>query len=183
MYRSYLKNKSGFTLIELLVVVAIIAILSAVIFASLPKSREVSENNSIIRQVREYITAIELTYKANGDSYPYNGFSNLSQYGCLVDTNGDPGCEYNNTVPPMYPDSDGLDVLGTMIKLQALDVRVVDSQGHSFDSITYSTDGDRYRLRYPLKGENTDCGIDSAVQINSGGTNFGDVTICLYESR
>ena len=182
MSRSYL-NRNGFSLIELLVVVSIIGILAAVTLVTINTSRDRSENVSIIRQVREYATAMELMYVPNGNSYVYNGSSNLNQYGCLVDTTGSAECNYNGISTPVYPDSAGIAILGTFIALQPLEVQVVDSDGHVFDSITYSTDGNSFRLRYPLKGENEDCGFDNATVIGTGGANFGGVTICRFDSE
>ncbi len=185
MYRSNIKNtKQGFTLIELLVVVAIIGVLAAIVLVSLNSSRVKSENLSIIRQVREYTTALELTYKANGDSYPFRSSpaTTLTQYGCIVDTIGTGNCVYNNSSVSMYPDPAGLAVLGTMINLAPLDVVIEDNQGHIFDAVTYSTNGTNYRLRYTLRGENADCGLGGAFVIATAGINFPGVTVCVFQS-
>lgn len=179
--------KKGFTLVEVLVVVAVIAILSAVVLASLNNARTKGENAATVQQVEEYITALELTYNANNRSYPYNGASNLTTYGCLVNTRGTPqGCMFNGAWIAMYPNAAGLAILGQQIKLARLNTQIRDGQNHLFDSITYSTNGTVFRLRYPMKGvftANSQCGVENATILNAGGAQYPGVTICLYQSR
>lgn len=178
----YRKTQFGFTLTEILVVVAIIGSLSAIVLASLNKSRDKGENATIVKQVREYITALQLTYVPNGNEFPWNGGSNLNQYGCLTDTIGG-GCLYNDAPQPMYPD---LSPLPNYISLAPMKVITVDGQADRFDSVLYSSDGQTFRLRYTLTGElanDIDCGIENTQIVNVGGANFPDVTVCQYESR
>src|SRR3989338_3450008 len=63
------KNKYGFTLIELLVVVAIIGLLSSVIFASLDSARAKARDTRRIVDLKQLQTALELDYNDNG-KYP-----------------------------------------------------------------------------------------------------------------
>jgi prepilin-type N-terminal cleavage/methylation domain-containing protein len=59
-------NQSGFTLIELLTVVAIIAILSSVVLASITDSRRKARNTNKVNLVKQYINVLELYYNDNG---------------------------------------------------------------------------------------------------------------------
>lgn len=61
----------GFTLIELLVVMAIIALLSSVVFASLANARAKARDTRRIADVRSVVTALELYKDAHG-TYPSN---------------------------------------------------------------------------------------------------------------
>lgn len=63
------KNRHGFTLIELLVVVAIISLLSSVIFASLNSARAKAKDTRKIADLKSLQTALELYYNDNG-KYP-----------------------------------------------------------------------------------------------------------------
>lgn len=187
MQYTIMNKMRGFTLTELLVVIAVIAILSAVILASLNSTRTKGENAATVQQVEEYITALELTYNANNRSYPYNGSSNLTQYGCLVNTRGTPqGCMFNGAWIAMYPNAAGLAILGQQIRLTRLQTQIRDNQNHLFDSITYSTNGTQFRLRYPMKGVFTsasECGVENTTIFAAGGVNYPGVTICMYQSR
>lgn len=177
-------TRRGFTLIELLVVVSIVAILSSVVLVSLNQARNKGENAAIIRQVREYINAIELTYVPNNKEFPWQTGLDLDQYGCLTDTQGGgSGCIYNGTAQPLYPE---LDNLPTMINLNTPINVVTDNQGQIYDSVAYSSNGQTFRLRYALRGEFSsaaDCKIPNTTIIEGGPPQFPGVTICLYESR
>lgn len=60
MFLKIIKKSSGFTLIELLVVVAIIGLLSSVVFSSLNSAREKVAVVSIISNLRQVERALEL---------------------------------------------------------------------------------------------------------------------------
>ncbi len=69
MFRVLNNKNKGFTLIELLVVVAIISLLSSIVFASLNSARVKARDAKRISQLEQIRTALELYYNANG-SYP-----------------------------------------------------------------------------------------------------------------
>lgn len=72
------KNR-GFTLIELLVVVAIIALLSSVVVASVSKSRQRSQDSERITNLQQVRTALEFYANANNANYPNSGPDWISQ--------------------------------------------------------------------------------------------------------
>ena len=59
-------EKAGFTLIELLVVVAIIGVLSTIVFASLNSARDKNANATIKFNLRSIQTQAEIFYSDNG---------------------------------------------------------------------------------------------------------------------
>jgi prepilin-type N-terminal cleavage/methylation domain-containing protein len=67
-----IKLKKGFTLIELMVVIAIIGLLSAIVFANLITSRSKAQNVIRLQDVRSYMTVFELYLDDHG-YYPYPG--------------------------------------------------------------------------------------------------------------
>lgn len=66
------KNNKGFTLIELLVVVAIVSLLSSIMFASLSSARAKGRDARRLSDIRQIRTALELYLDANG-VYPISG--------------------------------------------------------------------------------------------------------------
>jgi general secretion pathway protein G len=79
MYNLYMKNitnknliKRGFTLVELLVVMAIIGILSGIVFANFADARATSRDQARKVALKEVQLAIEL-YKAQEERYPTAG--------------------------------------------------------------------------------------------------------------
>ncbi len=68
------KLKQGFTLIELMVTIGIIAILSAVLFASYNSAREQARDKLRMSDLKEMQVALEL-YKAQHGQYPDSGCS------------------------------------------------------------------------------------------------------------
>jgi prepilin-type N-terminal cleavage/methylation domain-containing protein len=67
----YFKNQKGFTLIELLVVVAIISLLSSIVFASLNSARSKAKDASIRESMHQFTNLLELNYS------DYGSYSNL----------------------------------------------------------------------------------------------------------
>jgi len=61
--------KSGFTLIELLVVMAIIGILSGILYTNFSDSKKLAKNNSLYVSLREIKVPLAL-YKSQYDRYP-----------------------------------------------------------------------------------------------------------------
>jgi prepilin-type N-terminal cleavage/methylation domain-containing protein len=64
-----LKSKHGFTLIELLIVIAVIGVLSSVIFASVNSARVRTADAAIKANLHEVKTQAELYYTDKGNSY------------------------------------------------------------------------------------------------------------------
>jgi prepilin-type N-terminal cleavage/methylation domain-containing protein len=60
------KNNRGFTLIELLVVVAIISLLSSIVFASLNSARKRTKDTALRQGVREFETLLHMEYNDTG---------------------------------------------------------------------------------------------------------------------
>lgn len=96
MMFDFRRSERGFTLIELLVVVAIIALLSSVVMASLNSARQKSRNAKRVQDLRQMQTALEMYYDSNG-SYPNSGGSWRSQ----CPTYG--GYAANSVIPGLIP--------------------------------------------------------------------------------
>lgn len=67
-----IKNKSGFTLIELLVVMAIIGVLSSIIFSVISSARIRGRDVKRIQDLKQIQTALAMYYNDNGN-YPSTG--------------------------------------------------------------------------------------------------------------
>jgi prepilin-type N-terminal cleavage/methylation domain-containing protein len=70
-------KKTGFTLIELMVVIAIIGVLSTIMFASFDLAKKQSRDKIRMASLKELQLAIEL-YKAQNGVYPQPGCGNWS---------------------------------------------------------------------------------------------------------
>ena len=105
MYIYEKSNKKGFTLIELLVVVAIVSLLSSVIFASLNSARAKARDARRASDMKQLQIAFELYYDINGQ-YP-------SELPSLVvssmNTGGADITPYINPIPadPVYTGNNG----------------------------------------------------------------------------
>lgn len=88
-------KKIGFTLIELLVVVSIIAVLSAIIIASLAGAREKSKLSKVKAEHEEALLALEV-YNNEYGGYPYEAtYGDRAQF-CMAPT-GTPDCLFLGT--------------------------------------------------------------------------------------
>lgn len=148
-----------------------------------------NDNLSTLIQVRSYIDALEIEYRSSNSAYPAplgdNGLARttLDQYGCLAPTIGFDSCLFDGREIPMFPDSKGLEKLDIIEYLRPLEVPVSDRDGDEFDSITYSSNGTKFRLRWPMAGDGVECGIRNSYEVFAESPNFAGVTICMYESR
>jgi prepilin-type N-terminal cleavage/methylation domain-containing protein len=87
------KNKGGFTLIELLLVIAIIGLLSVIVFASLDDARKKARNSKRNQLAVQYINALDL-YRDNtsvNDRYPMPA-GGWTGYYCIGDWPAPAGC-------------------------------------------------------------------------------------------
>jgi len=64
------KNNKGFTLIELLIVIAIIGVLTSVVFAVVKSAKIKARNAKRLSDIHQYETALELYHTDHG-GYPY----------------------------------------------------------------------------------------------------------------
>lgn len=120
-------KQSGFTLIELLVVVAIIGLLSSVVFAALSSARQRARVAESILELRNVNTAIMSYYAANG-SYPVvSGWSGFNS--CW----GAASVQYIPGIVPTYMPS---------LPREPLNNTSCNSQ------YIYSSDGNNYKLIY-----------------------------------
>ncbi|MDB5254789.1 MAG: hypothetical protein JWL92_165 [Candidatus Nomurabacteria bacterium] len=85
-----MKGNKGFTLIELLVVIAIIGILASVILASLNSARLKARNAQRITQVRQLITAFNLSYDNGTLPVP---LTNPGSFYCISSTCSNAGAD------------------------------------------------------------------------------------------
>jgi prepilin-type N-terminal cleavage/methylation domain-containing protein len=103
--------RSGFTFVELIVVIAIIGILSAVIYAGFGEAREQARNKIMSSELKEMQLAIEV-YKAQNGSFPVATDSNSASCrgidsGADSDwaiSNGGTCDSYENIVDGLVPD-------------------------------------------------------------------------------
>ena len=91
-------SKRGFTLIEVLVVISIIAILSAILFASFGSAREDARNKALRSELKEVQLALELYRSQNGE-YPPTADQSIgnpcTSSGGGVDSANTQGCGSN----------------------------------------------------------------------------------------
>ncbi len=71
--------KKGFTLIELLVTIAIISILSAILFVSFDDARKQARDKARVSELKEMQLALEL-YKAQNGHYPEQGCGVVGEF-------------------------------------------------------------------------------------------------------
>ncbi len=103
IYYSSHKSKAGFTLIELLVVVAIIALLSSIIFASVNKARANARDKTRLQSMVALRNALELYFTKNGHYPVTNGTIFTSD----SDTQGNfDNSQLTNWIPGLVADKD-----------------------------------------------------------------------------
>ena len=103
--------KRGFTLIELLLVVAIIGVLSAIVFVALSDSKEKAKNTALNQTMISYINAFEL-YRARYGNLPLVGSNQF--YTCIGSGYVDHKCgPVNNPAAVVY--DNGSPNLGTLL--------------------------------------------------------------------
>ena len=83
-------NKTGFTLIELMVVIAIIGILSTILYASFDVAKSQSRDKVRMASLKELQLAIEL-YKAQNGVYPTRGCEGITAVTDFVGPGPTPG--------------------------------------------------------------------------------------------
>lgn len=65
----FVNSKRGFTVVELLVVIAVVSLLSSVVFATSSGMRERSRDRRLLSDIKQIQTALELYYNSN-NNYP-----------------------------------------------------------------------------------------------------------------
>ncbi len=126
-----LKFKNGFTLVELMVTVSIIAILSAIIYASFDQARAQARDKARMSSLKEVQLALEV-YKAQNGSYPVAGCSAADFAGPGPGTSGFTQC--TNYIVGLVPDF--IDKLPT-------DPRFENDSNRGF---YYQSDGNSYKF-------------------------------------
>lgn len=99
--------KAGLSLIEMLVVIAIIAILSAIIYASFEDARKQARDKTRMTALKELQLAVEL-YKAQNGTYPSSCGGSSDFFGPgeeMGDYYTDCGAEYIQGLVPDFIDS------------------------------------------------------------------------------
>ena len=145
------RTQSGFTLIEILVVIAIISILSAVLFVNFGDARTDARNKSFQAELKEMQLAVEL-YRSQFGRYPEAGNSGPSPCDDATLATSD-GCEFSTVT---YPFIEGLrpDFIAELLTHN-------ESENTSCD-VEYQTDVDG--TWYKLTGINCVAGAESAAE-------------------
>lgn len=77
------KNAAGFTIIELTVAVGIVAVLSAIVIASIGTAREKARDNARQADMKQLQLALETYKRLNNGQYPTDAVCLIGQSGCL----------------------------------------------------------------------------------------------------
>jgi prepilin-type N-terminal cleavage/methylation domain-containing protein len=172
-----IKLKKGFTLIELMVVIAIIGLLSAIVFANLVTSRNKAQNVVRLQDVRNYINVFEW-YLNDNNTYPYP--QNLNTAHCV----GIYRLGYCNWFGVIPQDNIVNSLISNYIPTLPGDNNLVDaSPGPSLFGYEYiCTNGDsinfkcyQYTLEWIMAG-NSGCGLGTVFFASS------QFTRCQYTS-
>ncbi len=135
------KYTQGFTLIELTVVVAIIGMLSAVLYANFDDARKQARDKARMTSLKELQLAIEL-YKAQNGSYPTAGCS------AGTDKFAGPGSENRTDLVSCTGTAQYISQLGFIpdfISALPIDPK---SETVSNQGIYYRSDGTSYKLMF-----------------------------------
>lgn len=97
------QKTTGFTLIELMVVIAIIGLLSAVLYASFSEARAQARDKVRLTSLKELQLAIEL-YKAQNGRYPAKGCGSPSGWVGPGPQQGSTGTECADYIVGLVPD-------------------------------------------------------------------------------
>lgn len=151
-------SRSGFTLMELLVVFSIIALLAAVVLSQVTSARVKAKNTGQIRQVQQYIRALEFARDANG-GYPTVPGNNT--FACLGVGYTASNCGANGT---SQLESNATNINAALAAfIPAMPIGVASAGGYEgFIYREYPNDdtsanaGTGYRIRYALDG-NSGC--------------------------
>jgi prepilin-type N-terminal cleavage/methylation domain-containing protein len=178
----------GFTLIELLVVIAIIGVLAAVVLVNVNSARDKSENGAIVRQVREYATAVQLAYVPNLNRFPAPVVSGVymrncsgagascwkdttnrfksGNWRCFVNTITTTACSFNGqsvaTIQSIsnYP---GKDLIAITPQPLNPPIRWQHTGGpRSMDSFLYQGSDNGFAILYAIPENNANCGVEHA---------------------
>lgn len=177
------KSNKAFTLIELLMVIAIIGLLSSVIFVALSSARAKARNAVRLSNIKNYVTVFEIVYDSHGE-FPDPGDS---FWYCLGDYENDECWLFAEFAPGrrIYESPLLNDILDDWIALPA-DKTLVCYQtrpdicyGGAIYHCADRTDGicNSIEARWFMEGTGQSCGIGSAVM------DIGDATLCHYEAH
>ncbi len=180
----------GLTVTNILFLVALGIFIFTLITVFIVRAYAPDDSNiGVLQQTRAYISVLELEYYPLYQYYPAQisatdeVLSSLDQFGCLIIDESVDTCQFNGKTFVQYPDVEGLRQLNELVPLQSFSTMVTDQQGEVFSAIQYSSNGIKFRLRYPLMGDNMPCGIKNAYEVFTGFPEYNGVTICVYESR
>lgn len=167
----------GFTIVELLIVIVVIAILAAISVVAYNGIQSRAYNTKVITGTNAYLKAFH-EYKAVNGSYPSTG-------GCLGANYPNNACWATNSdgTSPVLSVSSSLDAgLSEFVPTkpdvgnQLINIVIVNQhRGGAY----YNSSGTGYSVSAPyigyyLKGNNANCGMNVAQQVNEG-----PLTVCL----
>lgn len=178
------KSNKAFTLIELLMVIAIIGLLSSVIFVALSSARAKARNAVRLSNIKNYVTVFEIVYDSHGEFPDPNstGWYCLGDYEdnrCWNISGGNP---LGNVI-----ESSALNgILDDWIALPADENPVcgyANNPSNCYQGAMYRcvdrTDGicNSIDVRWFMEGRGQSCGIGSRI------ANYTDCSYCRYQAH